>query len=136
VARRLPSRPVEHASRLDQGIGLALEGFDDDGTALLVFTPTALALVYGDPPFVHGGALATCVDTAGWYAVHHRRPATWVVADLRTDFLRLAGPGTYRVRATPLRVGRTLATVDVMLTPIDDPARVLMSGRATLVCVG
>jgi uncharacterized protein (TIGR00369 family) len=124
-----------YASRLDEGIGLALEGFDDDGTANLAFTPTPLALVDADPPFVHGGALATCVDTGSWYAVHHARPGTWVVVDLRTDFIRMVGAGSYRLRATPLRVGRTLATADIRLAPADDPARVLMAGRATLISV-
>jgi uncharacterized protein (TIGR00369 family) len=119
---------------LDAGIGLALDGFED-GTAVLRLEPPALPVVgaTGDSPeYLHGGALATCVDTAAWYAVVHGREGDWVMADLRCDFLRLAGRETHRVEATCLRAGRTLAVVDVRIAPWDRPERTVAVGRATL----
>ena len=72
-------------ARLDAGIGLTLQGFED-GAAILRLEPPALTVV-GDegpgPEYLHGGALATCVDTAAWYAVAYERDGDWVMADLR-----------------------------------------------------
>ncbi len=108
------------ASPLDAAIGLHLHGYDDDGAAVLRLdsTPTALAAEGGT--FLHGGTLSTCMDTAGWYAIVHARPGTYVAVDLRTDFLRLAAPGIYRVTGRALRAGRTLAVADVSVEAWDD----------------
>ena len=59
-------------SRLDAALGLALHGFED-GAAVLRLDPPELAVGSDDPEYLHGGALATCVDTAAWYAVVHER---------------------------------------------------------------
>ncbi len=74
---------------LDAALGLALHGFED-GAAVLRLEPPALAVGSEEPEYLHGGVLATCVDTAAWYAVvlrargrlGHGRPA-----------LRLPAPG-------------------------------------------
>jgi uncharacterized protein (TIGR00369 family) len=123
------------ASPLDAAIGLHLHAYDDDGTAILRLdaTPTALA---GEGTFLHGGALATCVDTAGWYAVVRARSGTYVSIDLRTDFLRLAGPGRYRVTARTLRAGRTLALADVTIEAWDEPGRPVAVGRVQFLRTG
>jgi len=121
--------PAEAASALDAAIGLHLEGHEPDGTAVLRLDPPPLAFGGGDPPFLHGGALATCVDTAGWYAVVHARPGSWVAVDLRVDFLRLARPVAHRVTGRCLRAGRTLAVADVAIAPLADPERLVAVGR-------
>lgn len=115
---------------LDAAIGLvAVEVLTD--TVVLRLDPSAAALGGDEPrPFLHGGTLATCVDTAGWYAVAHASPGAWLAVDLRCDFLRLARPVPHRVVARCLRAGRTLATADVEIVPWDDPATLVAVGRA------
>ena len=76
-------------ARLDAAIGLSLHGFED-GAAVLRLEPPELAVGSDEPEYLHGGALATCVDTAAWYAVVWEREGDWVIVDLRCDFLRMA----------------------------------------------
>lgn len=115
---------------LDAAIGLVAVELREDAVVLRL-EPTALALGGDEPrPFLHGGTLATCVDTAGWYAVAHESPGAWIAVDLRCDFLRLAEPAPHRVLARCLRAGRTLATADVEITPWDEPDLLVAVGRA------
>ena len=90
IVTDLPAR--EPPSPLDAAIGLvAVELLAD--AVVLRLDPPACALGGEQPrPFLHGGTLATCVDTAGWYAVEHASPGAWIAVDLRCDFLRLAAP--------------------------------------------
>jgi len=120
----------EPPAALDAAIGLvAVELLAD--AVVLRLDPLPAALGGDDPrPFLHGGTLATCVDTAGWYAVAHAAPGDWLAVDLRCDFLRLAHPSPHRVVARCLRAGRTLATADVEIAPWDDPAALVAVGRA------
>ena len=117
-------------SPLDAAIGLvAVELLDD--AVVLRLDPSAAALGGDVPrPFLHGGTLATCVDTAGWYALEHTSPGGWIAVDLRCDFLRLAAPEPHRVLARTLYTGRTLGTADVEISPWDDPERLIAVGRA------
>ena len=117
-------------SPLDAAIGLvAVELLDD--AVVLRLDPSPIALGDSVPrPFLHGGTLATCVDTAGWYALEHSSPGGWIAVDLRCDFLRLAAPEAHRVVARTLHAGRTLGTADVEITPWDDPERLIAVGRA------
>jgi uncharacterized protein (TIGR00369 family) len=123
------------ASPLDAAIGLHLDAYED-GAAVLRLTATATANGSDDGTFLHGGALATCVDTAGWYAVVHARPGTYVATALSADFLRLAPPGVYRVLGRALRAGRTLAVADVTIEPWDEPGRTVAVGRVQYVRTG
>jgi len=117
-------------SPLDAAIGLvAVELLD--GAVVLRLDPPEAALGGDVPrPFLHGGTLATCVDTAGWYALEHVSPGAWIAVDLRCDFLRLASPVPHRVLGRCLVAGRTLATADVEIAPWDDPGRLVAVGRA------
>ncbi|SDS80123.1 uncharacterized domain 1-containing protein [Bradyrhizobium canariense] len=65
-----------------------------------------------DHRFLHGGILATLLDTAGSYAVATLlgRPAQTV--DMRVDFLRPAFEAALTVEARVFHYGRNLATVD------------------------
>lgn len=117
-------------SPLDALIGLVATSLHDDAVVLRL-DPQPSALGGSEPrPFLHGGALATCVDTAGWYAVTHASPGAWIAVDLRCDFLRLAAPVPHRVVARCLKAGRTLATADVAISPWDEPDRLVAVGRA------
>ena len=116
---------------LDTALGLALHGFED-GAAVLRLEPPELADAGEEPEYLHGGALATCVDTAAWYAVVHEREGEWVIVDLRCDFLRMAAREIHRVEARCLRAGRALALADVRIAPWDQPGRAVAVGRAQL----
>ena len=118
-------------SRLDAALGLVLHGFED-GAAVLRFDPPELAVGSDDPEYLHGGALATCIDTAAWFAVVNARAGDWVIVDMRCDFLRLATREPHRVEARCLRAGRVLAVVDVQIAPWDRPERAVAMGRAQL----
>jgi uncharacterized protein (TIGR00369 family) len=128
--------PPMPASPLDAAIGLHLHAYDDDGAAILRLDASPTALAGEGGTFLHGGALATCVDTAGWYAVVRARPGTYIAIDLRTDFLRLAAPGLYRVTGRALRAGRTLAVADVTIESWDTPGRPVAVGRAQYLRTG
>jgi uncharacterized protein (TIGR00369 family) len=119
-------------SPLDTALGLALEAASE-GVAVLRLEPGPVA-VAGDEgvTFLHGGALATCVDTAAWYAVDSASPGAWVVSSLQLDCLRLARPEPHVVRATCRRAGRTLAVADVEITAAGGASRVVALGRVTL----
>jgi uncharacterized protein (TIGR00369 family) len=124
------------ASRLDGELGLVFESAQD-GVAILRLDPTPLAVVDDDdPPYLHGGTLTTCIDTASWYAVTSAAGGVWLVSGLHLDALRLARPEPHRVTARNVKVGRTLAVVDVEIAPADDLDRVVAVGRATLARVG
>ena len=85
-----------------------------------------------EPEYLHGGALATCVDTAAWYAVVHEREGDWVMVDLRCDFLRMAA-----ARAAPRRGALPARRADARarrraIAPWDQPERAVAVGRAQL----
>ena len=122
-------------SPLDRAIGLSYAGTEGDAVVLRL-DPTETALGYEDPPMLHGGTLATLVDTAGWYAVMHASPATWVAVDLRSDFLRMADLSPLRITARCLRAGRTLAVCDVEVAPWDSPERTTSVGRIQFIRTG
>jgi uncharacterized protein (TIGR00369 family) len=122
----------EPISPLDDSLGLTLVG-TGDGSAELRLEPGALAIVdEAGTTFLHGGALATCVDTAAWYAADSASPGTWVVSSLSLDCVRLARPEPHVVRATCRKAGRTLAVADVEIATAADPERIVALGRATL----
>ncbi len=120
-------------SPLDAAIGLVAVELLADGVVLRL-DPPPVALGGEEPrPFLHGGTLATCVDTAGWYALEHASPGAWIAVDLRCDFLRLAAPEPHRVVGRVVSVGRTLATADVEITAWDNPERLVAVGRARFI---
>lgn len=123
------------SSPLDTAIGLSYVGRDGDAVVLRL-DPTHTALGYEDPPMLHGGALATLVDTAGWYAVMVAAPAQWIAVDLRSDFLRMADLTPLRITGRCLRAGRTLAVCDVEVAPWDAPERTTSVGRIQFIRTG
>ena len=73
------------ASRLDGALGLELESAED-GVATLRLDPGAVAVVEDEQgDYLHGGALATCIDTAAWYAASSAEPADWIVSSLQLE---------------------------------------------------
>ena len=126
---------AHETSPLDEAIGLTYIGREGDAVVMRL-DPTRAALGYIDPPMLHGGTLATLVDTVGWYAVMAKAPATWVAVDLRSDFLRMADLSPLRVTGICLRAGRTLAVCNVEISPWDTPDKLTSVGRIQFIRTG
>ena len=124
----------EVASKLDQAIGLTLQSADERAVTLRL-EPGELAVVTDENvQYLHGGALATCIDTAAWYAAESAAPgdADWVVSGLHFEALRLARDEPHLVTARCVRAGRTRAVVDVEIAAESDQERLLTIGRVSL----
>jgi len=120
------------ASKLDGALELTLESAAD-GVATMRLGPGELAVVEEDDrEYLHGGALATCVDTAAWYAATSASDGDWLVVSLQFEALRMAGAEPHRVVARCIRAGRTRAVVDVEISPEADPERKVTVGRVSL----
>jgi uncharacterized protein (TIGR00369 family) len=120
------------ASKLDGAIGLTLESAED-GVVTLRLEPGAVGVVEEDErTYLHGGTLATCVDTAAWYAAASASEGDWLVTGLQLEALRLARSEAHRVIARCVRAGRTRAVVDVEIASEVDPERIVAVGRASL----
>ena len=124
--------PGGTAAPLDAALGLT-RAEDEGDWAVLRLEPTDIAIGATDPvTYLHGGAIATCVDTAAWEAIVRVSTDSWVVADMRLDFMRLARNETHRVRATARKIGRAQAVADVEITAWDDASRIVALGRVML----
>ena len=120
------------AARLDEVLGLT-RAEDEGDWIVLRFEPSDVAVGATDPvTYLHGGALATCIDTAAWEALSRDHGTSWVVADMRIDFARLAKQETFKVRAQARKVGRRQAVADVEIAPWDQPDRIVALGRVLL----
>ena len=120
------------AAPLDEAIGLTRA--DDEGEwTVFRWDPHPVSVGATDPvAYLHGGAIATCVDTASWEAIVRDSEDSWVAADLRVDFVRLARPEPHRVRSIVRKAGRKQAVVDVEIAEWDDSNRVVALGRVLL----
>ena len=124
------------AAPLDEAIGLT-KAEDDGEWTVLRWDPQPVAVGATEPvSYLHGGAIATCVDTASWEAIVRESDDAWVAADLRVDFVRLARPEPHRVRSIVRKAGRKQAVVDVEIAAWDDRDRVVALGRVLLAKVG
>jgi uncharacterized protein (TIGR00369 family) len=124
------------AAPLDAALGLTRVA-DEGDAAVLRLDPAPVAVGATEPvTYLHGGALATCIDTAAWEAVVRVSDDAWVVADIRIDFVRLARHEVHRVRATARKIGRAQAVADVEISAWDEPTRLVALGRVLLAKVG
>jgi uncharacterized protein (TIGR00369 family) len=120
------------AAPLDASLGLT-RAEDEGEWTVLRLEPRDLAVGATDPvTYLHGGALATCVDTAAWEALSRDHGTAWVVADMRLDFVRLAKQEAHKVRAQARKVGKRQAVADVEIAPWDQPDHVVALGRVLL----
>jgi uncharacterized protein (TIGR00369 family) len=101
----------------------------------VVFTMPVREFHYNPLGTVHGGVLATLLDTAAGCAVHSVLPAGkgYTTLDLSSKFLRpvTTGSGTLRCEGTLLSQGRTTALAEARLT---DPTGRLLA-HATSTCL-
>ena len=80
---------------------------------------------------VHGGILATALDTAACFAAIAAAGVDCSTLDLRCDFLRPALDEEFVVRGTPLRAGRRIAWADAAIETLE--GRVVAAARGTFV---
>ena len=89
----------------------------------------------GDPfrPALHGGLIATLLDTCGGAAVFtlfdcsDDRTST---VDLRIDYLRPGRPATLVAEANVVRAGNRVAVVDIIAFHLDERERPVATGKA------
>ena len=130
---REPALTREDAERLLDGcelhsrLGLRLVEWAY-GRVSFDFEPPAFARSR-DGPAVHGGAIATALDTAACFAAIAAVGVDCTTIDLRTDFLRPAADAALSVRGTLLRAGRRFAWADATLSTLEGTP--LATGRGT-----
>jgi uncharacterized protein (TIGR00369 family) len=109
VQRLLDSTPVHRALRLrvtsvgDRQVGLHADA-----------GPEYLSEEGGT--YLHGGVVATLLDTAATFALIGATGTDWSTVDLRVDYLRPAPAGPLEVRGRAVQIGRRLgrATADLL----------------------
>lgn len=78
---------------------------------------------------VHGGVVAALIDIAGHAAVVAAVGHGVPTINLRVDYLRMATGDELLARARPVRVGRSIAVVDIEITGFD--GKLVAVGRGT-----
>jgi uncharacterized protein (TIGR00369 family) len=125
LQRLLDASPVHRALRLRVVRA-------DDASVQLAAEPGPEHTGEAGSPFLHGGVVATLLDTAATFALIQATGVDWGTADLRVDFLRPAPAGVLHADATAVHVGRRLGRASAELR---DPstARLLASAVGTFV---
>lgn len=112
-------------------LGLILDSFEDSG---VIFRMSTRPELLGSPSTgaLHGGVVASVIDTAASYAVMARTGRSVATVDMRVDYHRPAICSEYRIEGSIVRLGRTVATADARMY---DKGALLASGRALLMHV-
>jgi uncharacterized protein (TIGR00369 family) len=113
---------------LHQWLKPELISIDEPSSAITLRLPLR-AEFRRDPnhPGIHGGIIAALVDIAGHAAVAAKLRHGVPTIDIRVDFLRMA-VGEYLIAsATLVKLGRSIAVVDIRIT--DDGIRLAAVGR-------
>jgi uncharacterized protein (TIGR00369 family) len=122
----IDSSPVHRALRLRVASGDVATG---DGARLRLAAETGPAHAGEDgSPFLHGGVIATLLDTAATFALIQASGTDWGTVDLRIDFVRPAPSGPLMADARALHVGRRLGRASAELT---DPSTGRLLATAT-----
>jgi uncharacterized protein (TIGR00369 family) len=111
VRGELPPPPIMNT--------LDLAGLEVVGEGEVAFTVRAQEFHYNPLGTVHGGVIATVLDSAAGCAVHSTLPAGWgyTSLDLTTKYLRpvTVGSGLLRCEGTVINRGRTTALGEARL---------------------
>ena len=109
-------------------LGLTCEEMDPGAGVIVMKMPMRPELERGaSSGQLHGGPVASLIDTVADFAVVMKTGAGVPTINLRIDYLR-PSTGTYLIgRALSRRVGRTMAVVDVDV--LDDQGRLTAIGR-------
>lgn len=108
-------------------LGLRLVEWEH-GRVRFSFHPPA-SVRSGEAGVIHGGALATALDTAACFAVMAAVGVDCSTVDLRTDFLRPASAQELTVTGTLLRAGRRFGWADAALIAPD--GKLVATARGT-----
>jgi uncharacterized protein (TIGR00369 family) len=113
-------------------LGLVLESSEQPG---VVFRMARRPEILGSPSTgaLHGGVVASLIDTAASYAVMARTGRSLATVDMRVDYHQPAICEEYRIEGSIVRVGRKIATADARM--FDSQGALLASGRALLMHV-
>jgi uncharacterized protein (TIGR00369 family) len=76
----------------------------------------------------HGGIIAALIDITGHAAICSKVHHSVATIDMRVDYLRLAGGTALHAVATIVKMGRTIAVVDIQI--FDDQDKLAAIGRA------
>lgn len=125
LQKLLDSSPVHRALRL------RITRADEDRVELEAHTGPEHAGEDGSQ-YLHGGVIATLLDTTATFALIGATGTDWGTVDLRVDFVRPVPAGQLLAAATAVQVGRRLGRASAELT---DPAtgRLLASAVGTFV---
>lgn len=106
-------------------LGLRVEELESGTATLALPFDEELLTAAG---YIHGGAIATLIDTAGDWAVATMHGRTVPTIDLRVDYLRTAHAGEdLLARAEVARYGRAISIADMRVTQGSE--RVVALGR-------
>lgn len=106
------------------------------GLTLVEFTPNGVRLttrwreeMTGVPelPAIHGGILASLIDSGGSYAIARGLGRAVPTVDLRIDYHATAPPGELAVHGELIHPGRTLSTAETRI--LSASGKLLASGR-------
>lgn len=84
---------------------------------------------------IHGGVLATLIDTATYWAVFMRLPQDTglVNIDLKLNYLKTANPGLLTAEGHCIRAGRTISYAEARVT--NEAGDLLAHGTSTLMAL-
>jgi uncharacterized protein (TIGR00369 family) len=119
----LDATPVHRALRLR-----VAEGGDRDIVLRAETGPEHLAEDGAD--YLHGGVVATVLDTTATFALIGATGTDWNTVDLRVDYLRPTPPGELEARGSAIQVGRRLGRARAELFAADS-GRLLASATGT-----
>lgn len=114
-------------------LGLEVVAADADGCEILARPPEDI-VINPERGHVHGGILATLVDTTADYALAARFGRPFPTIDMRVDYHRAAPPGGLRAVGTILRAGGTLSTAEARIYAMD--GTLCASGRGVYFTAG
>jgi uncharacterized protein (TIGR00369 family) len=129
VLTRADAEQLLVASEVHRRVGLELADWSSEQVGLR-FRPPAWTRDSAVGA-VHGGVLATALDTAACFAAIAAAGVDCSTLDLRCDYLRPALDDEFLVSGTPLRAGRRIAWADAAILTAD--GRVVATARGTFV---
>lgn len=114
-------------------IGMRLEAIDIDRATLLLDIDAQRH--YQPFGIVHGGVLATLIDTATFWAAYMRLPQDTglVNIDLKLNYLQPAAGGRLTAEGRCIRPGRTLSYTEAHI--YDESGALLAHGTSTLMAL-
>lgn len=121
---------IENAIPFLRFLGMRILDIEDGLARMeLPFRPELI----GDPsrPALHGGVLATLIDTTGGFALWTQvSPEDRVsTIDLRVDYLSPGGPEVLLCEAKVVRVGNRVGVIDARTWQPSQPERTVATGK-------